>query len=144
MSRESQIIQRNIARESITEEIILNEEDRALYISTQRHLIGYLSEQILQLVQGKSRFESELIAAEIVGATYHHWFQKQVGFLNSDRFVSLYNGTHGPKNLFNALFPGQEVVVFLKAYLSCLESADLVENDLAATKAEVNKALEVA
>lgn len=149
MSRDSQIIRKDIEFDSIAGDstlgdITLNGETWEFYMAPQRNLIGYLTEQILLIAPGNDRFKSELLAAELIADQYHRWFKQQVGLLHRDRFSQLYGGIDGPQNLFQALFPEQEVGGLLRAYLSCQGSEDLVKNDLEAIHASLTKTLEVA
>ena len=98
-------------------EIPLNEHQHALYILTERQLIGYLTERMMLLDRSMDRLKCELEMAVIVSSVYEGWFRNQIDEVNQEKFMKLYRGTRGPSNLFRALFPGQEIDDFLKKHL---------------------------
>lgn len=144
MSRDGQTLQRNLRREALRDDgVPLNEEQRALYILTERQLIGWMSERMTFIDTTRSKTDCECRSALIISEVYHDWFHEQVNILLEERFVNIYKGTHGPRNLFQALFPDQEIDDFVRRNLNIPVVEHLKEAELrAVTNAEIERVIE--
>jgi len=147
MSRESQILRRNFRKQDLKDTgVPLTREQHVLYLMAQRQLIGFLSERLAILDPNRSQTDCECLVATIISETYYDWFQEQVNVLLEEQFINLYKGMHGPRNLFKALFPGEEIDDFLKKHVgkTNTESSELIEAaQLSAfTRFEINGVIE--